>query len=1316
MTRSTPDFSSRSLHIEGSLLPADYLRTVALREAPFQADEDYDLPRGLTGREEIGRAWRIATALWQEAKTLVERNDALGEKLWFDRWQVPLLRDVLGWRTLEPVAGASVADRSFPVTHRGDGGIPLLLTAPHHPVEKGDPRFGEEGRRRSPMAALQEYCNAAPEVLWGVVSDGRYLRLVRDNPSLTRPAWIEADLERLFEEADYADFSLFWLLFSATRLRPRDGDLRSCPLEQWRMDGQKTGDRAREKLRLGVMQALQRFGEGFLKASGSGKLRERLASGALSASDYHRQLLRLIYRLLLLFGAEDRDLIFAPDASAENRALYAEGYSLGDLRHRALRRRAYDRHGDLWARLRVLFRALADGAPALGIPALGGLFAPDQCPDLDGASLANAALLEGIFHLAYFSGDGALARVNYRDLDTEELGSVYESLLELHPRLDMEAWAFGFLGVTEAETEGKGSKKGKGSDRKLTGSYYTPPSLVRELISSALLPRMAEALAAAPSNPREALLTLKVVDPACGSGHFLLAAARALAAEVARVDGAETDERVWRHALREVVRHCIYGVDKNPLAVELCKAALWMETLEPGKPLSFLDAHIRCGDSLVGVLSPDLLDRGIPDEAYKALSGDDKGVSAALKKNNKTARQGVLEEKLFGETPASPLAGALRRFDDLPEESIADVHAKEEAWKRACDAAERAALPGDLFAAAFFAPKKAEGWERVPETHDLVRARQGQEPRSGAKDLARRLAREQGFFHWPVAFPEVFARGGFDVVVGNPPWERIKLQEQEFFASRSERIAEAKNQAERHGLIAALSGPQALPGEQALARAFEEAKRAAEAASLFAHESGRFPLTGVGDVNTYALFAETCLALLNSKGRAGIILPTGIATDDSTKAFFDHLVQKRRLASLFDFENREGLFPAVDSRQKFCLLSLASGVERGAFVFFATVAEQLADGRRRFSLTPDDIGRMNPNTRTCPLFRTREDAALTTKIYGRVPVLVREDGGAAGNPWGVEFLAMFHMSNDSALFRTGQQLAAAGAVRTGADWVLPEGGARHVPLYEAKMIHHYDPRWSGYEPDGEQTRDSTDEERTDPAYRPAPRYWVPEGEVNARLAAKRWPHEWLLGWRDICRATDERTVIASVVPLAGTGDTLLLMFPKVSNAALFAPLVADQSSLVHDYVARQKIGGTHLKYHVKKQITVLPPSFYTSPDLAFLVPRVLELTYTLEALRPFARDLGSDGPPFLWDPERRALLRAELDAWYAAAYGLTRDELRYVLDPADVLGADFPGETFRVLKEREQRTYGEYRTARLVLAAWDHLEAQGALPLGRWGA
>jgi hypothetical protein len=330
---------------------------------------------------------------------------------------------------------------------------------------------------------------------------------------------------------------------------------------------------------------------------------------------------------------------------------------------------------------------------------------------------------------------------------------------------------------------------------------------------------------------------------------------------------------------------------------------------------------------------------------------------------------------------------------------------------------------------------------------------------------------------------------------------------------------------------------------------------------------------------------------------------------------------------------------------------------------------------------------------------------------------------------------MFDMSNDSGLFQTAAQLRDAGFAPDGIDWVLSEGmrprqggleisgtdhrslplaGSiggrdleRYVPLYEAKMIHQFDHRWATY--DGAGSRDATAAEKADPGFAPSPRYWVPEREVRDRLAAKNWTRRWLMGWRDITRNSDVRTVIATAFSRLGAGNNLPLMFfASESEPQKLGALVGSLSSLVCDFFARHKVGGTHLNYFIYEQLPMLPPSAYSANDLAFIVPRVLELTYTSHSMALFARDLGYEGPPFAWDEDRRALLRAELDAWYARAYGLTRDELRYILDPADAMGPDYPSETFRVLKKNEIARWGEYRTARLVLAAWDAQEARPA--------
>jgi len=575
-------------------------------------------------------------------------------------------------------------------------------------------------------------------------------------------------------------------------------------------------------------------------------------------------------------------------------------------------------------------------------------------------------------------------------------------------------------------------------------------------------------------------------------------------------------------------------------------------------------------------------------------------------------------------------------------------------------------------------------------------------------------------------------------VLGNPPWERIKLQEQEFFAARSPEIANAPNKAARDRLIKALATAPEGSAERALSDAFIYAKREAEATSEFVRvdgdEGGRFVLTGRGDVNTYALFAELFARLAGPTGRAGVIVPTGIATDATTAPFFAWMIETKRLASLISFENEEFIFPAVHHSFRFSLLSISSVEQRETrFAFYLRHPSALAEPERNFTLSPEQIEAINPNTRTAPVFRTRHDAELTAKIYVRAPVLIDERRGPAGNPWGVSYLAMFHMSNDSGLFRTAAQLAAAGFVRYCTEWVAErihsrsgvpgeEGSGagnnesrnfaarapgRYVPLYEAKMVHQFDHRWASFNEEGTDASDCEPESKAKPNFESRPRYWVPVEEVINRRELKRWSRPWQLGWRRNARSHDQRTMIVSLlVDAFGVGDSIFCLNSEAESARQVC-LFANLNSIILDFSARQKISGINMSYFLINQFPVIVPSFYTEPRIDFIVPKVLELTYTSDSLAPFARDLGHDGPPFAWDEDRRAHLRADLDAFYTRAYGLTRDELRYILDPADVKGPEYPSETFRVLKEKEIRQFREYRTRRLVLAAWDRMEANG---------
>jgi hypothetical protein len=828
-------------------------------------------------------------------------------------------------------------------------------------------------------------------------------------------------------------------------------------------------------------------------------------------------------------------------------------------------------------------------------------------------------------------------------------------------------------------------------------------------------------------DPSEALLSVTVVDPACGSGHFLLAAARRIATRVARHRmGGVASAEDYRHALREVARACIHGVDRNPLAVELTKVALWIETVEPGKPLGFLDANIRCGDSLLGVFDLEALRHGIPDAAYKPLTGDDKEAARYFGQRNKAERagQGSLDfARGSGRLPAAaPLADEARALRTMPEDSPEEIAAKRRRFAagRADPKSWALQIAADLYTAAFLMPKTGgtpanRNTVTIPTTAHVWDTLAGRTLYGPLVGRAQDIAGQAHAFHWPLEFPDVMAVGGFEVVLGNPPWERIKLQEQEFFAPRDPEIADAPNAAARHELIdTKLKGADPGTRDRALYEEFESAKRIAEAFSVFARvlkeDGGRYPLTGRGDVNTYALFAELFASLAGSRGRAGVIVPTGIATDATTAPFFASLVRGNRLAQLIDFENRDAIFPTVHRSVKFSLLTIGHDVTSAGLAFFLSDPTQLHDPERRFTLSAEEIARINPNTKTAPIFRSRSDAELTAKIYSNVPVLVDEAKGRAGNPWGVSFMRMFDMANDSGLFRTAAQLDPEGLVRDGTDWVQRVSSQRWVPLYEAKMINFYDHRYGDYSSRGNDRGyrvmpETPLSSHQSPVFEPQPFYWVPIEECESRLGHHE--NSALLVFNKITGIGNERSLIPALIPKVGAGDSLNEILSDV-EPPLYSCLTANVSSLIFDFVVRRKVGGVNINFFHVRQLPILPPGAYCADDFAFIVPRVLELSYTSWSLKPFAADLGCDGSPFGWDDDRRALLRAELDAWYARAYGLTRDELRYILDPSDVMGPDYPSETFRVLKKNEIARHGEYRTARLVLAAWDAQEARPA--------
>lgn len=1411
-----------SIRIEGGLLGPDMLDQLFTGNLSGQKPADFGLADRRNLTDEMAATFADARSLWGVFQNRLSRlkEDDLATTVTRDAWAIPFL-GLLGFEPKLNQRAHDVDGLSFFISHRSgeqEDGPPIHIVGARQ--ELG--RVAASGKPRlAPHSLVQEYLNRTEHV-WGLVTNGTTLRLLRDSSFVRRQSYIEFDLAAMLEEQRFHDFAALYRLIHRSRFPRGLSDAGDCLLETYHLQAEEQGGRVRDHLRDGVEQCITLLANGFLDHPASAPLRERMASRLMSSEDFYRELLKLVYRFLFLLVAEDRGLLSpAP--------IYREHYGVSRLRRLLEQRAAYTEDDDLWQGLRVLWHLFGDDklASILQLAPLNGeLFAPTT---LDGGSITNRQLLTAFWHLAWYQEreTAPATRVNYAALDVEELGSIYESLLDFHPYCSPDLagrWTFQLV---------------FGSDRKTTGSFYTPPELVNELVRSALDPVVAAHLATLPKNAAaetraETLLSLRVCDPACGSGHFLLAAARRLGRELARARTGEDEpapERM-REAIREVIRHCIYGVDRNPLAVDLCRVALWIESHDADKPLAFLDHRIRCGDSLIGVFNLEVLKDGIPQEAFTALtSSDDKKFAREAAKQNKEEKGGMVS--LFQWSPDIALSKltldghAVDELDDDTPEHVRQKKARYESihhdpeWQRLHDAC-------DLWTAAFFQRLQAD--ESIITTASVADRLADRSPGIEHLERAQALARRQRAFHWPLEFPEVFDAGGFHVILSNPPWERVKLQEQEFFAARDIKIAAALNKSERAKLLCDL--PNNNPE---LAEEWRIAQRSAAAASIFMRHAGRYPMAGRGDINTYAVFAELAATLTHEIGRTGMILPTGIATDDTTKVFFGELVRKQRLVSLTGYENESFIFPAVHHAFKFCTLIVAGegrGPASSRMAFFIRRFNELAEEARFFTLTQDEFSLLNPNTGNCPIFRSAADAELTKAIYRRVPVLWKErsEHSKESNPWQLSFKRMFDMANDSHHFRTADQLSIEGYRLEGNVFVSPYD--RYLPLYEAKMLHQFDHRFSTYEgaTDAQLRMKTlprcTPAQKADPCFTAQPTYWVREEIVEsaaphypeaihmalafgsktslqrflcywcagwfinrdekkrgqelldlampfdlddklnsylrgitaphyaaemearfpltadevisirenlkepediARELVERFSPKWFLGWRDVTNSTNERSIIAGVLPKAPVGHTLPLMFAAGIKPSHLLSLLANLDSFTCDYVARQKIGGMHITYGLLKQFPVVSPQNFEKPltwgdsNLSeFIAPRVLELVYTSHDLTALARECGYKGPPFVWDESRRFEIRCELDAAFLHLYLPSTDTGHW--KPAEgerpealaSLQRFFPTprhaaehilNTFPLIREGDEKIHGHYRTRDRILSLYDAMLA-----------
>lgn len=1344
-----------SYELKGNLFSAELLENIASQKGQTASDFNLDPNKRLV--DEIGRIFATTLDLWsifQRKKAHLLETES-GVKITRENWMKPFF-DELGYK-LEYRLFQQVDEQSYPLSHRDEqqGGFPIHIEGFRQPLDKNPHRAKK--MRKSPHTSLQEYLNSTDHV-FGIVTNGLRIRLLRTQNRLSNMQYMEWDLERIMEAADFPAFVLIYRMLHVSKIQhPRE----NCWLEHFHQDAIEASHRVRNKLKGSVMKCLEKLGNGFLEHPENQHLQDALKSGQLSPAEYGKYLRTLVYRLLFLMVAEEKNLLVAKDLPETQATIYQDYYGLDRLRNLAekhLGLRA--RHSDLWEQLKATFLLFEqpDLGKPIGISPLGGtLFHPEALGPLTSARMSNNYLLQAIDRISRFEHRLTQhIRINYKHINVEEFGAVYENLLDLNPEIDQEGspMLFSFY---------------NGTNRKTTGSYYTHDDLVQQLIKTTLKPVIQKRLQAVKQNSRnpneiqhrqeQALLHIKVVDPACGSGHFLLGAARELAFELAQARaGLDSTNHTQEEAMRDVIEHCIYGVDINPDAVELCRLALWMEAHVPGKSLTYLDHKIRCGNSLVGWDGTQATPK-IPDGAFLALDGDQKHVATALKKRNVEEREGqrtLVEDQPTTNLP-NTLASGFTSISNMPSDTLEQIWAKQRAfthWEENSELRKKRLLY-DAWTHAFF-QSYAEEDASLHITQNLLTliAEDRIDPNHHILKEIRKKARSSGYFHWPIEFPDVFGRigehRGFDVLLGNPPWERIKIQEKEFFAGRTEKIAakivSAPNAAQRKACIVALGE------DHPLTQQFKQAKRNAEHTGKFIREAARFSLTCGGDINTYSVFSGLPMALIAPIGYAGVIVPSGIATDHTNRHFFAQLIAKNRLLSLFDFENRAKLFPSVSSLLKFSLLTILGErqteehVANLGFSFYRT--KELLNEQQQFQLSKKDFLLLNPNTLTCPVFRTKIDAEITRKIYEKFPILIHEK--KKKNPWRVQFVRMFDMANDSKLFQKYHE--AVNGQKASAKNQLENLSRKEVsvPLYEAKMMWLYNHRYSSYsttEKKNNVTKYLRDEELNSPNRQSIPRYQILQSDVEKRLSKVRNSgskpfriQNWYFCFRDITKGTNERTFVCSVMPKAAFNNKVPLLISKeeiIRRVALQAML----SSLVFDFVARQKIGGVSMTYFYVKQLPIIPPEQFATTDLQFIVPRVLELTYSAWDLKGFVDDVWQEAdadmrsllvtrwkanrkasslpqahkpgwveqvpeefphPPFCWDKQHRLRLQCELDAYFAWKYQLDESELKYILDPQDKesMGAGFPGETFRVLKEKEEKEYGEFRTRKLVLEAW----------------
>ncbi len=1215
----------------------------------------------------------------------------------------------LGWEPRESVTANTEGPNSTP---------PVLHTVrpdEDHPLDDGN-HSGAAGRQQSPHDELQRYLNSSEDIQWSIVTDGLKLRLVRDYYHTYTRGYVEFDLENIFTERNYDDFRALYRLCHASRFTlDEDEDEADSPIEQLYQVALSTGVKIGQNLQSNVISAIETLGTGLLTP----EIREALREGGEDeAKEYYQEVLLIVYRLLFLLYAEQRGMM------SSRESIYTEEYAVTNLREEAETRRSIkDNNTDLWHGLQITFRLVEEGNAELDVPCYNGmLFDSERLEWIAESECPNDALLNAIEDLTLIEHEGTRQRISYADLGVEEIGSVYESLLEFTPKLATE--------VTELEdrtvTRGEFYLDDRGTERKETGSYYTDPGLVQELVQSSLRPVVEDRLedATTAEEQENALLDITVCDPASGSGAFLIAANNFIGQRLARTrsDSKYPSEEQIREARRDVLQHCIYAVDLNPMAVELAKVSLWINSAVEDKPLNFLDHHIKCGNSLIGTNS-ELLEGKFPVDAYETSGGRDwhvgndirKRIRNENKERTKDSSESSLHQWGAGKEEYVDIA---EQLDKIEEDDTEDIKKKKQLYEELqhSKAYQQEKLAYDVWTSAFYWPMDGTAREYpAPSTIEKIRRNPSPDDESiqNLIDITNNISNEQKFFHWELEFPEVFSgsSSGFDCILGNPPWEEIKNLEREWFSGKNVKIAECESQDKRQKLIEQLEADN-----PDLYRQWKRAQKRSEETSGFMSKSGKYPLTGRGDVNTYALFTELAInQILSDYGQSGIVVKTGIATDYQTQDLFEYLIENKRLYSLIDFVNKKKIFPDVAPPERFCLLS-TTGTKNPSveieFSFYNLELSDLQDKNGRYSMTTNQIKMMNPNTVNCPMFRTTREKDIAVGIYEEASVLIDEEAGR--NPWGVSFDYLFHMSNDSDLFsdNTLENLRERGYTLNDKNhFVKDDKKEKYLALYEAKFLQQYDHRFGTFEGVDEKkrfgrraaTKKISNKEKKDAGLNVLPRYWIKESDFDEQKSNIEWSEKWILALRRYVRTTtDARPAMGTLAPFEPFGDSVILATfdtedPK-KDSIVFNAIY---NSFVFDFSLQQSTSSAAISFYILKQLPMPSPDEIKESTLViggervdlleFLVNHVLYLNWTSKKLDALSESFDFDGP-VVWNENERRKRKAMIDAVVAKLYELDKSDFEFVIN------------SFDILKGQEIEQYGCFDIKNMCLKYFDELK------------